>query len=452
MKIRALISLILTCTVLVAAVTVLAVSGVLGGVVQCISQLFESGVQLDRLDDLLNGDFGDLPSSGDRDPDGSGDPVSPGDATFEQVILSGLSAMEETISVAQLSLTEAELREQMEFFFFTHPEVFYVSTGYQIGTKKGSDFVDCVRLTYLYDRHEIPSMIETYEQRIAQIAQGVPTGASEFDTVLYLHDYIVGNFSYDYRNVSSSERIRDVYRFLDQRTGVCQAYMLLMIALCNEVGIDCLPVTSEEMNHAWNLVLVDGVWYHVDITWDDAGGESAAVYPSYISYDYFLLSGEALRDSGREVAWKALKEATDTRYDEALWRDAATPMLVHDGLYYCSYYDERMGTVICRGTPTEMNVIKILNGARWESATGIYQAAWATLVSYQGKLLFNTATSICTYDLITGIVREVMDLSDTLGDLQIFGICEYTEEGMLTLVVAPDYKGTHELRTVTLTQ
>ena len=25
-------------------------------------------------------------------------------------------------------------------------------------------------------------------------------------------------------------------------------------------------------SHAWNLVQLDGKWYHVDVTWDEAGG------------------------------------------------------------------------------------------------------------------------------------------------------------------------------------
>ena len=28
---------------------------------------------------------------------------------------------------------------------------------------------------------------------------------------------------------------------------------------------------SDLMNHGWNIVTVDGVDYHVDVTWDDAG-------------------------------------------------------------------------------------------------------------------------------------------------------------------------------------
>lgn len=28
-------------------------------------------------------------------------------------------------------------------------------------------------------------------------------------------------------------------------------------------------VTSSSMNHAWNLIQIDGNYYHVDVTWDD---------------------------------------------------------------------------------------------------------------------------------------------------------------------------------------
>ncbi len=385
------------------------------------------------------------PSGGGGSPYDPSNPVAPGDAALEEVLADAILALEEDVNVTQFGLTDAEIREQMEHFFFTHPQFFYVSTGYQIQTVVGSDVISQVRLRYLYDKAEIPAMIAEYENAVQAIVDTIPEDGTEFDTVLYLHDYLVQHYSYDYRQVSEEDRIRDAYRFFKDGTGVCQAYMLAFIALCEEAHIECLPVTSTEMDHAWNLVKVDGAWYHVDITWDDAGGETAPVYPSYISYKYFLVSGEALWSLGREVEWKATEVAEDTRFDAALWHNANTPMISHGDKYYCAFYDEEQGTVLCSGTAETMEIVKVLNGVRWEAPTGLYRAAWVGLCSFGDVIVFNTATTLCTYDPATGLTRQIADLSGEIGARMIFGFNGFdAATSTLTCVVAINYRGTYE--------
>lgn len=43
--------------------------------------------------------------------------------------------------------------------------------------------------------------------------------------------------------------------------------------------------------HAWNMVQLDGNWYHLDLTWDDPVG----VQDSKIRYSYYLKTDEELR-------------------------------------------------------------------------------------------------------------------------------------------------------------
>ncbi len=72
---------------------------------------------------------------------------------------------------------------------------------------------------------------------------------------------------------------------LDEKKGVCQAYAMLFKRMCNLAGIDCEFVsgytrtedyevgTAGELDHAWNAVRLNGVYYLVDATWA-AGGAS----------------------------------------------------------------------------------------------------------------------------------------------------------------------------------
>ena len=289
---------------------------------------------------------------------------------------------------------------------------------------------------------------------IAQIVAGVPADGTDFDKLLYLHDYLVRNFAYDYDGLKTETAtgktvaVRDAYNFFKGKVGVCQAYMLALIALCDEVGIPCLPVTSDEMSHAWNLVQLDGEWYHVDITWDDAGGEQSAVYPSYVSYKYFLLSGEALYESGRRVKWQTSRTADDDKYDDALWREATTGMIKKDGEYFFVAYDEALDKAqIYRGTPTQMTAALALDNVKWHgsSLSSHYKQVWVSLVVWEDVIVLNTATGFCYYDAQTNGLTTLAEFN--LGDEQFFGIYNISDEGVITCVVAEDYHGYFELRT-----
>ncbi len=106
-------------------------------------------------------------------------------------------------------------------------------------------------------------------------------GMNEFEKALYIHDYIVLNSEYDLELLDYMEKNNFIlpgelrsekyteYSILVNGTGVCGSYALAYRAILNAAGMECLYLSSSQMNHAWNLVKIDGKWYHVDCCWDD---------------------------------------------------------------------------------------------------------------------------------------------------------------------------------------
>lgn len=117
----------------------------------------------------------------------------------------------------------------------------------------------------------------TVEEKVAQLveqcrAMGYTT---QYEIAVWLHDWLIYNANYDYTYEN-----HDADGVLLKGTGVCDSYSKAFQLLLNEFGIENQRVISVEMNHAWNIVKLDGVWCHIDCTWDDPGegGDENHVY------------------------------------------------------------------------------------------------------------------------------------------------------------------------------
>ncbi len=106
-----------------------------------------------------------------------------------------------------------------------------------------------------------------------------------------IHDMICANVSYDpyFNDYRQNEYNQTIYSvFCDPRkTTVCAGYSQAMQLLCNAAGIDCGVVTSAD--HEWNIIRLNGIWYYVDLTWNDDTEEELGV--PYV-YEYFNRSRE----------------------------------------------------------------------------------------------------------------------------------------------------------------
>lgn len=100
------------------------------------------------------------------------------------------------------------------------------------------------------------------------------------------HDYLCSNITY----VIDSTYPRNIYGGLIDGQGVCESYAESFKFLCDLSGLTCISVMGKagipepDEYHLWNYVMMDdGNWYAVDVTWDDQPN----LNPNII-YDHFL--------------------------------------------------------------------------------------------------------------------------------------------------------------------
>jgi len=140
----------------------------------------------------------------------------------------------------------------------------------------------------------VPYSLETelaVEEKVAELtAQCRASGAlDDYEVALWLHDWLIYNADYDLNNPEYGAD-----GVLLKGRGVCESYTRAFGLLLDEMGIEHKQVRSEYMDHTWNLVRLEGEWYHIDCTWDDPEGGDGE------NHAYFGLSDALI---GRDHVW-----------------------------------------------------------------------------------------------------------------------------------------------------
>ncbi|MBE5767815.1 MAG: hypothetical protein E7335_11810, partial [Clostridiales bacterium] len=99
------------------------------------------------------------------------------------------------------------------------------------------------------------------------IDAAVKEDMSDYEKALVLHDCLCDSAEYD-----DSLTIHEPVGVLLQKTGVCESFALAYQMLLGEAGVENIYVEGYggDEAHAWNMIRLDGEWYHVDVTWDEA--------------------------------------------------------------------------------------------------------------------------------------------------------------------------------------
>ena len=149
------------------------------------------------------------------------------------------------------------------------------------------------------------------------IDQKTDSSMSDYEKELAIHDWLTGWSSFSMnafsRGPDSKERDTDTpYGVLINRSGNCWGYSSTFQLLMEMLGIECITVygtpSASGVEHAWNMVKLDGEWYCVDAAWDDPIGGAPC-------HTYFNRTSEEFRNSGIH-RWdeSAVPEATGTAY------------------------------------------------------------------------------------------------------------------------------------------
>lgn len=161
-----------------------------------------------------------------------------------------------------------------------------------------------LRLIYSKGKEEIKEHKEDIRKiRSDFISKYILQEMSDYEKVLTIHDYIVNNSRYDNRLLTSGivpPESYSSYGILSLGLGVCEGYAKAMKYLLDGTGIKSIIVIGESkgQSHAWNLVEIEGEYYHIDSTWNDPITKDGS---DVLRYNFFNLNDSEI---SKTHSWK----------------------------------------------------------------------------------------------------------------------------------------------------
>lgn len=170
---------------------------------------------------------------------------------------------------------------------------------------------------------------------VQNIISAVDPAWTDYEKILYVHDYLVENTEYDTECAAVIEKSAEyntiwqsssAYGCLVKNSAVCSGYSAAFQLLMGELGIPCVRISGEDSQngtpHEWNCVKLEDKWYFVDTTWDDpVYSDEDSVFSGTISYEYFMISEKVLRLTHTIAEGETVPECTDDSYSYYIYNN-----------------------------------------------------------------------------------------------------------------------------------
>ena len=174
-----------------------------------------------------------------------------------------------------------------------HPEIFW-ATGYKYRYYKDSPNIIFIP-EYLFDKGKIKEHQKAMKSRVEKLVRPAQS-LSEWEKEKYVHDFICQNVHYDKLKKAYSHEIIGP---LGQGVGVCEGIAKAVKVLLDALGVWCViaicgnnPEKGIKYRHTWNIVKINGIYYHLDATFDNSLGKDHE--NTEIRYDYFNLDDKSI--------------------------------------------------------------------------------------------------------------------------------------------------------------
>ncbi len=211
-----------------------------------------------------------------------------------QKIVDAVEGCQTTVEMGE-TLTESEMMTVFYHYYSDYPQHFWCESGIRYTVSQRSNKVLQLKLSYTMTGETLQRARTDFYNAVVSLLKIAATGNNEYERELFLHDELAKRVTYQ-----EGEDAHNAYGALVKGKAVCEGYARAFQYLLYQSGIQCLmaegssisPFTGLSEGHAWNVVRIDGQYYHVDLTWDDTDDVGTPVM-----YPYFNLTTAQINEN-----------------------------------------------------------------------------------------------------------------------------------------------------------
>ena len=188
----------------------------------------------------------------------------------------GYLAIDTTVS----DFTKDDLVGYIEELYYGNPESFVILPELKINLypEEGAERIVEMTFEYPYTTYTLDIMKDEAREAAGRMAESV-RGVGDGEILLSLCQQLMGTAEYDAETAESGETDKQnasytAYGALVGQMAVGEGYATAYKMLCDIIGLGCMVVVGEYNGsaHTWNLVELDGQYYHVDVSMCDREG------------------------------------------------------------------------------------------------------------------------------------------------------------------------------------
>lgn len=177
------------------------------------------------------------------------------------------SALDECLDTLVLQITgyqEADFNAMIRDYAARNPDRVMEIPGVTVRIFPDRGNIRVVELSFHYrtDRETLRAMREQVEPVFSSAVLYVTGQASDRTKFSQLHTFLTERFDYQIEST-----VTPAYSLLCQGVGDSKAFAQVYAVMCSRIGLEAQIVsgTREGESHWWNLVKIDGAWFHLDL-------------------------------------------------------------------------------------------------------------------------------------------------------------------------------------------
>ncbi len=348
-------------------------------------------------------------------PENTGQDLVPPEG-FREYLIEQFKTCPNSVNISAFQISANQKTALNEYIWYEVPELFQI---YGLGSSTNGTYITSVYANYSLTQEEYAQMLPEMLAAADTLLAGIEGNSrlSDVEKALLLHDRLGVWVEYDIANLNLDTIPRKAYTAygaLADGVAVCQGYAMAYMYLLSRVGIESDYCSSDTMNHGWNIVYINGIPYHVDVTHDDSGYKDGD-----IGHQNFLVSTDTYKSTSTQHNKSDFNSSpVDTRYENYCWKDSNTAFTLLNGEIY--YIDNSSQTLNRYEGGSGISLKSV--SYRWNAVGGGYWRGNYARLSTDGQtLLYSLGDGVYAYDPVKGTSQKVFAPSTLTSTYLIYG-------------------------------